>query len=221
MLAVAYDEFSLNAKFKFKKLFVHRRTAIAKSLSLLSSQHDPNSVTFQSFFGVVTSLKPGISKLRCYLMFKTLDNNRAGVLDLCEFYKIYDCLELNWYQVWPDVRWYDGCWLTKCCEPIYSLLALMTRVAESVWLERCVTSTIFISLVYEIIKTSGALKVLLNIDNDHVHSLFITFYGLEAIVKLIGLGPVEYSTSGWNPFDFIVMIVSATGQVRIRNYFNG
>lgn len=78
MLAVAYDEYAMNAKQKFKKLFVHRRTSCSKAFALLCSKSDPEHMTFRAFEGVVSKLKPSISKLRCYLMFKTLDYNRSG-----------------------------------------------------------------------------------------------------------------------------------------------
>lgn len=75
--------------------------------------------------------------------------------------------------------------------------------------------SIFASLLYEILKTGALLPSRSPGGIDHVHSMFITFYGLECVLKMIGLGPVDYATSGWNAFDFIVAIISAAGQVMI------
>jgi hypothetical protein len=43
------------------------------------------------------------------------------------------------------------------------------------------------------------------------YTIFIGFYILEAIVKIIGFGFIDYITNGWNPFDFIVTGVSMIG----------
>lgn len=40
---------------------------------------------------------------------------------------------------------------------------------------------------------------------------FVLFYLLEACLKMFGLGPRRYFSSGWNLFDFSVTAVSLVG----------
>uniref|UniRef100_A0A8C8R9M3 Two pore segment channel 1 n=1 Tax=Pelusios castaneus TaxID=367368 RepID=A0A8C8R9M3_9SAUR len=41
--------------------------------------------------------------------------------------------------------------------------------------------------------------------------LFLTFYGVELLLKTTGLGPIEYLSSGWNLFDFSVTLFAFLG----------
>lgn len=44
----------------------------------------------------------------------------------------------------------------------------------------------------------------------HVH-IATTVYGVEALLKLIGLGPKKYFYSGWNIWDFIITVLAIAG----------
>jgi hypothetical protein len=43
---------------------------------------------------------------------------------------------------------------------------------------------------------------------ESINYFFTAVFTLEAIVKIIGLGPKGYFTKGWNVFDFIIVIIS-------------
>uniref|UniRef100_G1QH14 Ion transport domain-containing protein n=1 Tax=Nomascus leucogenys TaxID=61853 RepID=G1QH14_NOMLE len=53
-----------------------------------------------------------------------------------------------------------------------------------------------------------------NFFSKHVpwsYLIFLTIYGVELFLKVAGLGPVEYLSSGWNLFDFSVTVFAFLG----------
>lgn len=53
-----------------------------------------------------------------------------------------------------------------------------------------------------------------NFISKHVpwsYLVFLTIYGVELFMKVAGLGPVEYLSSGWNLFDFFVTAFAFLG----------
>lgn len=206
MLAVSYEKYSSVAKEKFRRLFLHRRLCCRHAFALLTSDKTPNAVTFKAFEGVVSKVKPGISRLRCYLMFKLCDTTRTGTLTLEQFYRIYDAIELNWAQVYPEVRWYH------CMQsPVFkSFFDHITRLSKSPLFEKIVDCVLILILVIELLKTSKMIPNLFE-PYEAYYTIFIGFYILEATIKIIGFGFIDYITNGWNPFDFIVTGVSMIG----------
>lgn len=208
MLAVAYEKFSSVAKEKFRRLFLHRRLCGRHAFRLLCSEMHTDCLTFARFQGVVQIIKPGISQLRCYLMFKLCDTTRTGVLTLDQFYRIYDAIELNWSQVYPEVRWYHFIRNRR----LKNTLDMISRLAMSLLFEKVVDFFLIFTLTFEIFKASQLVpSISVYLANEAFYTLFIGFFIIEAIIKIIGFGFIDYITSGWNPFDFIVTGVSMIG----------
>lgn len=208
MLAVSYEKYSTVAKEKFRCLFLHRRLCCRHAFALLCSESNPNGITFVRFEGVVKIIKPGISRLRCYLMFKLCDTTRTGVLDLDQFYRIYDAIELNWSQVYPEVRWYYFIRNRK----LKVILDSISRFSMLPSFEKTVDCLLVFTLVFEMVKTSQIFPQISSyLASEVFYTLFIGFFVIEATIKIIGFGFVDYITSGWNPFDFIVTGVSMIG----------
>lgn len=204
MLAVSYDQYSRVQKEKFRRLYMHRRICARKAFKLLNSEKSTTRITFKNFEGVVKVLLPGISKLRCYLMFKLCDTSRNGILNQKEFYRIYESLELNWTQIYPEVRWYSfnkKVW--NCLDPV-------TNFAKSPILTKLVDFILTLALAYELMKTSELIPGI-ELEDEWVYSCFIGLFLAEAVVKIVGLGLLEYLSSGWNFFDICVTIVSLVG----------
>uniref|UniRef100_A0A4W3HT59 Two pore segment channel 1 n=1 Tax=Callorhinchus milii TaxID=7868 RepID=A0A4W3HT59_CALMI len=63
--------------------------------------------------------------------------------------------------------------------------------------------------------TMQSIQLLLLMSNSALEtlnsSLAESFYGVEMLLKISGLGPSEYFTSGWNLFDFLVTILAFVG----------
>ena len=110
MLAVVYDVFTRIEREKFRRLFLHKRKAAQHAFGLLVTKERPEHVSFQHFEGLLAHYKPRKSKLvlfppkkklytstttltadfpaptEAYLIFKLLNKNKNGYLDLNEFY---------------------------------------------------------------------------------------------------------------------------------------
>lgn len=206
MLAVSYEKYSSVAKEKFRRLFLHRRLCCRHAFNLLTSDANPEGITFKRFEGVVRIIKPGISRLRCYLMFKLCDTTRMGTLTLDQFYRIYDAIELNWSQAYPEIRWYH----CLKSQRIKNVLDRLTKFSKSAIFEKVVDSLLVVILLIELVKTSGFFPSLFE-PYEVFYTLFIGFYVLEATIKIVGFGFIDYIATGWNPFDFIVTGVSMIG----------
>lgn len=204
MLAVSYEQYSRVQKEKFRRLYMHKRICARKAFKLLTSERSTTTITFKNFEGVVKVILPGISRLRCYLIFKHCDTNRSGVLNQKEFYRIYESLELNWTQVYPEIRWYSfSKKLWFCLDPV-------TGFAKSQFLAKSVDFTLTLALAYELMKTSELIPGM-QFEDEWVYSCFIGSFIAEATIKIAGLGLIDYLSSGWNCFDITVTIVSVIG----------
>ena len=208
MLAVSYEKYSTVAKEKFRRLFLHRRLCCRHAFSLLCSDINRSEITFKSFEGVVRNVKPGISRLRCYLMFKLCDTTRTGTLTLDQFYRIYDAIELNWSQVYPEVRWYHC--LHSLGPGMKYIFDSITRMSKSHLTEKIVDFVLVLILAIELIRASKLIPHLFD-PYEAYYSIFIGLFVLEATIKIIGFGFIDYITNGWNPFDFIVTGVAMIG----------
>ena len=206
MLAVSYNQYSTVSREKFRKLYMHRRLCMRQAFKLLNSNGSTSYITFKNFLGVVKIIKPGVSPLRCYLMFKLCDSNRSGTLTLKQFYRIYDALELNWTQIYPEVRWYNIFNYGK----VWKGFDALAKFSKSQTLEKSVDFVLILALIFEVMSTSKLLPNV-EIETELVYSLFIGIFMLEAFIKILGSGFVDYITSDWNPFDFMVTAVSVIG----------
>lgn len=204
MLAVSYEQYSKVQKEKFRRLYMHRRICARKAFKLLNSERSTTTITFKNFEGVVRIILPGVSRLRCYLIFKHCDLNRSGVLNQKEFYRVYESLELNWTQMYPEVRWYSfSRTLWNCFDPL-------TRFAKGQVSTKAMDFVLTLALVYELMKTSELVPGI-QFEDEWVYSCFIGTFLTEAVIKIIGLGLFDYLSSGWNCFDISVTIVSVVG----------
>lgn len=206
MLAVSYEKYSSVEREKFRRLFLHRRLCCRHAFNLLTSDEHPDCVIFKHFEGVVKILKPGISRLRCYLMFKLCDTTRTGSLSLDQFYRIYDALELNWSQEYPELRWYHK--ISNVT--LRNMFDLISKVARSSTFENIIDYIIISSLVFEVVYCSQIFPSLINYV-ELLYTFFISIYAIEALMKICTYGLVDYITVGWNAYDFLVAGVSLIG----------
>lgn len=206
MLAVSYEKYSSVEREKFRRLFLHRRLCCRHAFNLLTSDEHPDSVIFKHFEGVVKIIKPGISKLRCYLMFKLCDTTRTGSLSLDQFYRIYDGLELNWSQEYPELRWHHRI----SNSTLRNFFELTSKIARSAAFENVIDYIIISSLIFEVVHCSTSLPSLAKY-TDILYSFFISTYAIEALMKICTYGLVDYIAVGWNAYDFLVAGVSMIG----------
>ena len=208
MLAVVYEAFTRIEKDKFRKLLLHRRKACRLAFGLLVTQKIPKKISFKHFEGLMKYYKPSATRLEAYLMFKTLDTNRSGFITIDEFYDVYDVSELKWELNNISTEWFSQI-ENKWCK---TLLRIICRIIEH---------KLFHILVYIIISASAMFQLIEAIlaksskdipSTSHPLSLiFVSLYGLETCLKLIGLGLIEYFKSFWNRFDFCITCLAIIG----------
>nr|XP_055215151.1 two pore channel protein 1 isoform X2 [Gorilla gorilla gorilla] len=192
LLAVVFDTFNDIEKRKFKSLLLHKRTAIQHAYRLLISQRRPAGISYRQFEGLMRFYKPRMSARERYLTFKALNQNNTPLLSLKDFYDIYEVAALKWKAKKNREHWFDE--LPRTALLIFKDLVV---AVNGVW------------ILVETFMLKGG-----NFFSKHVpwsYLVFLTIYGVELFLKVAGLGPVEYLSSGWNLFDFSVTVFAFLG----------
>jgi two pore calcium channel protein 1 len=214
MLAVVYEAFTRIEKDKFRKLLLHRRKACQHAFRLLVTRINPTKISFRHFEGLMLYYKPRASRLDTYLMFKALDANKSGYVTLNEFYKVYEVSELKWQRKNLEIEWFNGI----KSQFIKTICRLIHKLVEHKWFQILVYVIIGASAVYQVIEAilrssmsyKNAMKL---IQSSPLSSIFVSLYGIEATLKLIGFGLRRYFNSGWNRFDFLITIFAIIGLI--------
>uniref|UniRef100_A0A2K5L280 Voltage-dependent calcium channel protein TPC1 n=1 Tax=Cercocebus atys TaxID=9531 RepID=A0A2K5L280_CERAT len=208
LLAVVFDTFNDIEKRKFKSLLLHKRTAIQHAYRLLVSQRRPAGISYRQFEGLMRFYKPRMSARERYLTFKALNQNNTPLLSLKDFYDIYEVAALKWKAKKNREHWFDelprtALLIFKGNPPVISLsftglcISDLVVAVNGVW------------ILVETFMLKGG-----NFFSKHVpwsYLVFLTIYGVELFLKVAGLGPVEYLSSGWNLFDFSVTVFAFLG----------
>uniref|UniRef100_A0A4X1THD0 Voltage-dependent calcium channel protein TPC1 n=1 Tax=Sus scrofa TaxID=9823 RepID=A0A4X1THD0_PIG len=192
LLAVVFDTFNDIEKRKFKSLLLHKRTAIQHAYRLLVSHRRPAGISYRQFEGLMRFYKPRMSAGERYLTFKALNQSNRPLLSLKDFYDIYEVAALKWKAKRNREHWFDE--LPRTAFLIFKDLVV---AVNGVWI-----------LVETFMMKGG------NFFSKHVpwsYLVFLTIYGVELFLKVAGLGPVEYLSSGWNLFDFSVTAFAFLG----------
>uniref|UniRef100_A0A8C0KUY0 Two pore segment channel 1 n=1 Tax=Canis lupus dingo TaxID=286419 RepID=A0A8C0KUY0_CANLU len=195
LLAVVFDTFNDIEKRKFKSLLLHKRTAIQHAYCLLISQRRPAGISYRQFEGLMRFYRPRMSARERYLTFKALNQSNTPLLSLKDFYDIYEVAALKW-KVSASVS-YGFAHPSVLSLSIMGLFADLVVAVNGVW------------ILVETFMLKGG-----NFFSKHVpwsYVVFLTIYGVELFLKVAGLGPLEYLSSGWNLFDFSVTLFAFLG----------
>lgn len=207
LLAVVFDSFNDIEKNKFKSLLLHKRTATQHSYQLLLNTQGPTGISFQQFDGMMRFYKPRMSTRDRYLCFRALKPNRTDNLRLKEFYHFYEVVDLKWKVQRIREHWFDDF-------PPTALLIFkgINVLANSRAFQYAVYAVVAINGFWILIETfmvKGGNFFLQGVPWSYI--VFLTIYGAEVLLKVTGLGPLEYFTSGWNVFDFSVTMLALLG----------
>ncbi|KAE8634150.1 hypothetical protein XENTR_v10002211 [Xenopus tropicalis] len=207
LLAVVFDTFNDIEKKKFKSLLLHKRSAIQHSYQLLHSTQGTSGVSFRHFNGMMKFYKPSMSARDRYLTYRALKQSQAENLRLKDFYHFYEVVELKWKVQKIREHWFDD------LPPTALLIFKGVNVLAN--------SRVFQYIMYAVVAINGfwilAETFMLQGGNyfpegvPWSYIVFLTIYGSELLLKLTGLGPVEYFTSGWNFFDCSVTLLALLG----------
>ncbi|CAH1802030.1 unnamed protein product [Owenia fusiformis] len=212
LLAVVYDTFTEITKKKLKKLLLHKREACQRAFRLLVTKQNPTRISLRHFVGVMKYFNRRLNKRDLYLCFKGLNISKTGEMNLDEFYHIYYVTKLKWGPE-PTV---GELWSTKICSPCCStFIKAMNRLVTWRWFTWFIYFVIAVNFVWILAET---IDISVDPDikaQDYKISwytlIFVAIYVVEMILKILGLGPKDYFTSGWNLFDFFVTMAALVG----------
>ncbi|XP_023384005.1 two pore calcium channel protein 1 isoform X3 [Pteropus vampyrus] len=207
LLAVVFDTFNDIEKRKFKSLLLHKRTAIQHAYRLLISQRRPAGISYRQFEGLMRFYKPRMSAGERYLTFKALNQSNTPLLSLKDFYDIYEVADLKWKAKRNKEHWFDE--LPRTAFLIFKGINILVKSKAFQYFMYLVVAVNGLWVLVETFMLKGG-----NFFSKHVpwsYLVFLTIYGVELFLKVAGLGPVEYLSSGWNLFDFSVTAFAFLG----------
>ncbi|KAM7050552.1 two pore channel protein 1 isoform 2-T3 [Molossus nigricans] len=207
LLAVVFDTFNDIEKRKFKSLLLHKRTAIQHAYRLLISQRRPAGISYKQFEGLLRFYKPRMNAGERYLTFKALNQSNTALLSLEDFYDIYEVTALKWKAKRNREHWFDE--LPRTAFLIFKGINILVKSKAFQYFMYMVVAVNGVWVLVETFMLKGG-----NFFSKHVpwsSLVFLTIYGVELLLKVAGLGPVEYLSSGWNLFDFSVTAFAFLG----------
>ncbi|NP_001405185.1 two pore calcium channel protein 1 isoform X1 [Mus musculus] len=207
LLAVVFDTFNDIEKHKFKSLLLHKRTAIQHAYGLLASQRRPAGISYRQFEGLMRFYKPRMSARERFLTFKALNQSNTPLLSLKDFYDIYEVAALQWKAKRNRQHWFDE--LPRTAFLIFKGINILVNSKAFQYFMYLVVAVNGVWILVETFMLKGG-----NFTSKHVpwsYLVFLTIYGVELFMKVAGLGPVEYLSSGWNLFDFSVTAFAFLG----------
>ncbi|CAL8248231.1 unnamed protein product [Merluccius merluccius] len=242
LLAVVFDTFNGVEKMKFKSLLLHKRSAIDHAFQLLVSRQRPMGVSLKQFDGLMRFYRPRMSARDRYLTYKALNIAGTPMLSLQDFYKFYEVIGLKWKARRSGEHWFDDLphttflifkgdrtilFLILSCNPFPVLMfpASCIFLPSFKGINLLVKSKAFQYTMYVVVAVNG---VWILVETYMLNSgfnwskivpwsyiVFLTIYGVEVLLKVTGLGPMAYISSGWNLFDFSVTVFAFLGLIAL------
>ncbi|KAJ8346886.1 hypothetical protein SKAU_G00282870 [Synaphobranchus kaupii] len=209
LLAVVFDTFNEVEKMKFKSLLLHKRSAIDHAFQLLVSKQRPNMVSLKQFDGLMRFYRPQMTARDRFLTFKALNHSGTPTLSQDEFYDLYGVMGLKWTAQQSSGHWFNSL-------PHGTVLIFKG-------IQGFVKSKAFQYGMYVVVAVNGIWVLVGTYTMNNVspwstffpwsYIIFLSIYGMEILLKISGLGPMEYFSSGWNLFDFLVTLFALLGLV--------
>ncbi|XP_061624134.1 two pore channel protein 1 isoform X2 [Phyllopteryx taeniolatus] len=235
LLAVVFDTFNDVEKMKFKSLLLHKRSAVDHAFQLLVSRQRPTGVSLKQFDGLMRFYRPRLSARDRFLTYKALNTSDAPMLSLQDLYKFYEVTGLKWKARRSGEHWFDDLPHTA-----YIILKGINLLVKSKAFQYTMCKSFYVNSVYVVhawTKTFSrhATDAVVAINGVWIlvetytlnsgfswsrlvpwsYIVFLTIYGVEVLLKLSGLGPLAYFSSGWNLFDFSVTVFAFLGLIAL------
>ncbi|CAG5133866.1 unnamed protein product, partial [Candidula unifasciata] len=211
LLAVVYDTFSNLEKSKVRSLFFHKREGCVRAFKLLVTQNNQSQLSLKHFMGMMEFFLPNKTRRDYYLMFKSLNTSRTGLLTLDEFFNIYDVVRLKWKLKSDTSLWSSN--FKYPCNIIFKGLYRFTTWRLFDYFIYIIIAGNFIWILIETVRISTEAVSVKNYDfsASWISIVFVCIYSIESVIKILGRGPLDYFTQGWDVFDFLVTLVSLIG----------
>lgn len=209
LLAVVFDTFNDVEKMKFKSLLLHKRSAIDHAFQLLVSRQRPMGVSLKQFDGLMRFYRPRMSARDRFLTFKALNTSGAPMLSLQDFYKFYEVTGLKWKARRSGEYWFDD--LPHTAFLIFKGINLLVKSKAFQYVMYVVVAINSVWILVETYTLNSGFSWSRIV--PWCYLVFLTIYGVEVLLKIAGLGPMAYFSSGWNLFDFTVTVFAFLGLI--------
>ncbi|XP_061459125.1 two pore channel protein 1 isoform X2 [Rhineura floridana] len=206
LLAVVFDTFNDIEKMKFRSLLLHKRTAIQHAYRLLVSEQRPSGISFKQFDGLMRFYKPRMSAQDRYLTFKTLNQSNTPLVSLKDMYNFYEVVGLKWKAKRNREHWFDD--LPQTAFLIFKGINILVNSRA---FQYTMYTLVAVNGLWILVETFMLRDGIFSRDVPWSYIVFLTIYGVEVLLKITGLGPIEYLSSGWNLFDFSVTLFAFLG----------
>ncbi|XP_075889293.1 two pore channel protein 1 isoform X1 [Nelusetta ayraudi] len=211
LLAVVFDTFNDVEKMKFKSLLLHKRSAIDHAFQLLVSRQRPLGVSLKQFDGLMRFYRPRMSARDRFLTFKALNTSGAPMLSLQDFYKFYEVTGLKWKARRSGEHWFDE--LPHTTFLIFKGINLLVKSKAFQYAMYAVVAINGVWILVETYTLNSGFSSSRLVPWSYI--VFLTIYGVEVLLKISGLGPMAYFSSGWNLFDFSVTVFAFLGLIAL------
>ncbi|XP_056149689.1 two pore channel protein 1 isoform X2 [Lampris incognitus] len=209
LLAVVFDTFNGVEKMKFKSLLLHKRSAIDHAFQLLVSRQRPMGVSLKQFDGLMRFYRPRMSARDRFLTYKALNTSGSPMLSLQDFYKFYEVIGLKWKARRSGEHWFDD--MPHTTFLIFKGINLLVKSKAFQYAMHVVVAVNGVWILVETFMINSGLSSFKFVPWSYI--VFLTIYGAEVLLKVSGLGPVAYFSSGWNLFDFSVTMFAFLGLI--------
>uniref|UniRef100_A0A3Q3M2L1 Voltage-dependent calcium channel protein TPC1 n=1 Tax=Mastacembelus armatus TaxID=205130 RepID=A0A3Q3M2L1_9TELE len=211
LLAVVFDTFNDVEKMKFKSLLLHKRSAIDHAFQLLVSRQRPMGVSLKQFDGLMRFYRPRMSARDRFLTYKALNTSGAPMLSLQDFYKFYEVTGLKWKARRSGEHWFDD--LPHTTFLIFKGINLLVKSKAFQYAMYVVVAINGVWILVETYMLNSEFSWSKFVPWSYI--VFLTIYGVEVLLKLTGLGPMAYFSSGWNLFNFSVTVFAFLGLIAL------
>lgn len=211
LLAVVFDTFNDVEKMKFKSLLLHKRSAIDHAFQLLVSRQRPMGVSLKQFDGLMRFYRPRMSARDRFLTYKALNTSGAAMLSLQDFYKFYEVTGLKWKARRSGEHWFDD--LPHTTFLIFKGINLLVKSKAFQYAMYVVVAINGVWILVETYTLNSGYSWSRLVPWSYI--VFLTIYGVEVLLKISGLGPMAYFSSGWNLFDFSVTVFAFLGLIAL------
>ncbi|XP_019362242.1 PREDICTED: two pore calcium channel protein 1 isoform X1 [Gavialis gangeticus] len=207
LLAVVFDTFNDIEKKKFKSLLLHKRTAIQHAYRLLITKQNLSGISFKHLEGLLRFYKPRMCARDRYLTFKALNQSNTPLVSLKDFYNFYEVVGLKWKAKRNREHWFDD--LPRTAFLIFKGINILVKSQAFQYAMYTVVAVNGIWILVETFMLQDGNFLPRDVPWSYI--VFLTIYGVELLLKTTGLGPIEYLSSGWNFFDFLVTLFAFLG----------
>jgi len=201
-ISFVFESFKQHNKARYKQQHLNQRKNLIWAFYTLDD-NDSGGLEFDEFSAVCEAVVPVRMHRYVRQYFQLLDDDRSGHISLDEFLQLCDillfkkvdeeltnpcCIRLEKRRVWFNSR-------------VVSCTGLVTSTAFKVLVLVAVLGNIVVLGSYEWGMDQQAEERIFMVDD-----VFLAFFTVEIVLKLIGLGWLAFWRDSWNKFDFVTVV---------------